>query len=64
MVDQLQKLSDIGFDGILLSWVDYLAGLERFNGEVMPRLEQAGLRRPPPGRQSSASINTTKEFAA
>ena len=60
MVDQLQKLSDIGFDGILLSWVDYLAGLERFNRQVMPRLEQAGLRRPPP----SASINTAKEVAA
>jgi len=60
MVDQLQKLSAIGFDGILLSWVDYLAGLERFNRQVMPRLEQAGLRRPPP----SASINTAKEVAA
>jgi hypothetical protein len=47
----------------LLRWVDYLAGLERFNREVMPRLEQAGLRRPPPGRQSLASIKT-KEVAA
>ena len=46
MVDQLGKLSAIGFDGILLSWVDYLAGLERWNWEVMPKLEQAGLRRP------------------
>ena len=58
MVDQLQKLSAIGFDGILLSWVDYLAGLERFNREVMPRLEQAGLRRP------LGSINTATEVAA
>ncbi len=41
---ELSKLSDIGFDGILLSWVDYLAGLERWNKEVMPLLEQAGLR--------------------
>ena len=46
MVDQIGKLSAIGFDGILLSWVDYLAGLERWNREVMPKLEQAGLRRP------------------
>jgi FMNH2-dependent dimethyl sulfone monooxygenase len=40
----LGRLSDIGFDGILLSWVDYLAGLERWNKEVMPLVEQAGLR--------------------
>jgi alkanesulfonate monooxygenase SsuD/methylene tetrahydromethanopterin reductase-like flavin-dependent oxidoreductase (luciferase family) len=44
IVSELSKLSDIGFDGILLSWVDYLAGLERWNKEVMPLLEQAGLR--------------------
>jgi len=46
IVDQLIKLKDIGFDGQLLSWVDYLGGLERWNREIMPRLEQAGLRRP------------------
>jgi dimethylsulfone monooxygenase len=44
IVGELSKLSDIGFDGILLSWVDYLAGLERFNKDVMPLVEQAGLR--------------------
>jgi alkanesulfonate monooxygenase SsuD/methylene tetrahydromethanopterin reductase-like flavin-dependent oxidoreductase (luciferase family) len=47
IVDQLIKLKDIGFDGQLLSWVDYLGGLEHWNREIMPRLEQAGLRRPP-----------------
>lgn len=46
IVDQLIKLKQIGFDGQLLSWVDYLDGLERWNHEIMPRLEQAGLRRP------------------
>jgi alkanesulfonate monooxygenase SsuD/methylene tetrahydromethanopterin reductase-like flavin-dependent oxidoreductase (luciferase family) len=46
IVDQLSKLREIGFDGQLLSWVDYLDGLERWNREIMPRLEQAGLRRP------------------
>jgi hypothetical protein len=46
MVDELKKLSDVGFDGIVLSWFDYLQGLERWNREVMPRLVQAGLRRP------------------
>lgn len=44
MVDQLEKLSDIGFDGILLSWVDYVHGLNRWNAEVMPKVVQAGLR--------------------
>lgn len=45
IVDHLAALSGIGFDGILLSWVDYKAGLERWNREVMPLLVQAGLRR-------------------
>jgi alkanesulfonate monooxygenase SsuD/methylene tetrahydromethanopterin reductase-like flavin-dependent oxidoreductase (luciferase family) len=53
IADQLGKLSAIGFDGILLSWVDYLAGLERWNSEVMPLLQQAGLRRSPQPRPKS-----------
>ena len=44
IASELSRLSAIGFDGILLSWVDYLAGLERWNREVMPLLGQAGLR--------------------
>jgi FMNH2-dependent dimethyl sulfone monooxygenase len=63
MVDQLGKLADIGFDGMLLSWVDYLAGLERWNREVMPRLEQAGLRRSP-HRQPTASLNASAQVGA
>ena len=55
IVDQLGKLSGIGFDGILLSWVDYLGGLEQWNWDVMPRLEQAGLRRPARRRPDSAA---------
>ena len=42
----LQTISDVGFDGSLLSWVNYEAGLQRFAAEVMPLLEQAGLRKP------------------
>ena len=42
----LQTLSDVGFDGSLLSWVNYEAGLKRFSAEVMPLLEQTGLRKP------------------
>ena len=46
IVDQLTTLSGLGIDGILLSWVDYLDGLDRWQRDVMPRLEQAGLRKP------------------
>jgi len=46
IVDGLMKFTGIGLDGILLSWVDYLEGLEAWQREVMPRLEQAGLRQP------------------
>ena len=44
IADGLAKLSELGFNGSLLSWVDYEAGLKRFNTEVMPLLEQNGLR--------------------
>lgn len=47
IVEELQKISSIGIDGVLLSWVDYREGLEQWSREVMPRLEQAGLRRAP-----------------
>ncbi len=40
----LGKLSSVGLDGVLLSWARYEEGLGRFIAEVMPRLEQAGLR--------------------
>jgi len=45
IVDGLQKLSRIGIDGVLLRWLDYWDGLRRWQKDVMPRLEQAGLRR-------------------
>jgi alkanesulfonate monooxygenase SsuD/methylene tetrahydromethanopterin reductase-like flavin-dependent oxidoreductase (luciferase family) len=44
IVDQLQKLSDAGLDGIALSWLDYYAGIERWNRTILPLMEQAGLR--------------------
>jgi dimethylsulfone monooxygenase len=43
---ELQKFAGIGLDGMLLSWVDYLDGLDAWQREVMPLLEQAGLRVP------------------
>jgi len=45
IVDTLTTLSAMGIDGMLLNWVDYWDGLERWNRQVMPLLIQAGLRR-------------------
>lgn len=45
IVERLKKLSDAGIDGVLLSWVGFEDGLERWNRDIMPRLVQAGLRR-------------------
>jgi len=45
IVESLQKLSKIGIDGVLLRWLDYWDGLRRWQKDVMPRLEQVGLRR-------------------
>jgi alkanesulfonate monooxygenase SsuD/methylene tetrahydromethanopterin reductase-like flavin-dependent oxidoreductase (luciferase family) len=44
IADGLARLSAVGFDGVLLSWLDYRDGLARFGAEVAPRLVQAGLR--------------------
>jgi alkanesulfonate monooxygenase SsuD/methylene tetrahydromethanopterin reductase-like flavin-dependent oxidoreductase (luciferase family) len=46
IVERLVSLSRAGIDGCLLSWVDYRAGVEQWAQEVMPLLEQAGLRGP------------------
>lgn len=46
IAEQLAQLSDIGVAGVSLSFVDFVDGLSRFNAEVMPKLEQAGLRKP------------------
>jgi alkanesulfonate monooxygenase SsuD/methylene tetrahydromethanopterin reductase-like flavin-dependent oxidoreductase (luciferase family) len=40
----LQHLSELGIDGVLLSWLDYEGGLRQFGSSVMPLLESAGLR--------------------
>ena len=46
IADQLETLSDLGIDGILLSWFDFEDGLNRFSEGVLPILEQRGLREP------------------
>ncbi len=51
IVDQMQRWSDLGVDGINLTWLDYQSGLQRFVKEVLPLMEQAGQRAPhKPGR--------------
>ncbi len=46
VAEKLAALSEIGLDGVALHWVDYLDGMQRFNAEVLPKLESAGLRKP------------------
>jgi alkanesulfonate monooxygenase SsuD/methylene tetrahydromethanopterin reductase-like flavin-dependent oxidoreductase (luciferase family) len=45
MVDRLIKLSKAGIDGLNMTFVNYQDELERVVGQVLPLLEQAGLRR-------------------
>jgi alkanesulfonate monooxygenase SsuD/methylene tetrahydromethanopterin reductase-like flavin-dependent oxidoreductase (luciferase family) len=44
IAERLNGLSAIGLDGVLLSWLDYSAGLELWNKDVAPMLVQLGLR--------------------
>lgn len=44
IVDGLLKLPGLGLSGTLLSWPQYRAGMLHFESEVMPLLQQAGVR--------------------
>lgn len=44
--EKLAMLSDAGLDGVLLTWFDFVEGAKAFNRDVLPLLEQAGLRKP------------------
>jgi dimethylsulfone monooxygenase len=46
IAERLHALSDAGLDGILLTWVDFVDGMTRFNRDVMPLLERRELRQP------------------
>ncbi len=46
IADQLQTISDCGADGVLMTWVDAKDGVDRFAREVIPLLEEKGLRQP------------------
>ncbi|KQX23248.1 MULTISPECIES: LLM class flavin-dependent oxidoreductase [unclassified Sphingomonas] len=47
--EKLSMLSDAGLDGVLLTWIDFVDGARRFNRDVLPLLERAGLRKPVAG---------------
>lgn len=46
VVDGLLGLAEAGMNGIILSWVNYETELRQFVDEVLPLMEQAGLRKP------------------
>jgi dimethylsulfone monooxygenase len=46
IADELERISQAGFDGATLSFVNYVAELPLFISEVLPRLEKKGLRLP------------------
>jgi dimethylsulfone monooxygenase len=46
VADELARLSEAGFDGVSIIFVNYLEELPYFIQEVIPRLEHRGLRRP------------------
>ena len=46
IVDGIERLSALGVDGMLISWVDYLGECRQWIDTVLPLMEQAGLRKP------------------
>jgi alkanesulfonate monooxygenase SsuD/methylene tetrahydromethanopterin reductase-like flavin-dependent oxidoreductase (luciferase family) len=46
VTEQLVRMNQTGYAGVALSWLDYGEGIDRFNAEVLPLMEEAGLRQP------------------
>jgi FMNH2-dependent dimethyl sulfone monooxygenase len=46
IAEQLAAISRVGIDGVIMTWPDYIDGVRRFNKDVLPLLERAGLRKP------------------
>jgi alkanesulfonate monooxygenase SsuD/methylene tetrahydromethanopterin reductase-like flavin-dependent oxidoreductase (luciferase family) len=46
VVEGLQAISEVGFDGILLAWPSWRDDLPYFGSKILPRMEAAGLREP------------------
>lgn len=45
VVEKMQKIHDMGIEGVILSWLDYHEELKYFGQRVMPLLREAGLRK-------------------
>ena len=52
IAEGLEAISRAGVDGVIMTWVDYLDGVKRLVRDVLPLLEQAGLRKPFAARAS------------
>jgi alkanesulfonate monooxygenase SsuD/methylene tetrahydromethanopterin reductase-like flavin-dependent oxidoreductase (luciferase family) len=46
VVERILELQKLGLDGIALSWPDYDEGLQQMEELILPRLVEAGVRRP------------------
>ena len=49
IVAGIERLSNMCVDGLLISWVDYLGECQQWIDDVLPLMEQAGLREPHKG---------------
>jgi dimethylsulfone monooxygenase len=48
LVDEFQRLSDLGMDGLTMTWHEYPEGLDQFVVDVLPLMIEAGLREDKP----------------
>lgn len=44
IVEEIERLSALGVDGLLISWLDYLPECQQWIDSVLPLMEEAGLR--------------------
>jgi alkanesulfonate monooxygenase SsuD/methylene tetrahydromethanopterin reductase-like flavin-dependent oxidoreductase (luciferase family) len=44
VVEEMLKLSRIGIEGVILSWLDYNEEIQFFGEKILPLMRQAGLR--------------------
>ena len=44
VVEEMLKLSRIGIEGVILSWLDYNQEIQYFGEKILPLMRQAGLR--------------------
>ena len=44
IVDEMLKISNLGVEGYIVSWLDYLEEMKYFGEKVLPLMREAGLR--------------------